>query len=72
MVPQRWIIDCRKMYKISDEVIKFIENSIENWRGKRFNEVKIQRGNFQRNALSPLLFVIVMMPLNHLGRKCTG
>ena len=35
------------MYKISDEVIKFIEKIIENWRveltrGKTLDEVKIQ------------------------------
>ena len=27
-----WIIDCLKMYQISDEVIKFIEKTRENWR----------------------------------------
>ena len=32
IVPQSWIIDCLKMYKISDEVINFIENTMENWR----------------------------------------
>ena len=32
MVPQRQIMDSIKMYKISDEVIKFINNIIENWR----------------------------------------
>ena len=26
----------------------------------------IQRGTFQVDALSPLLFVIAMMPLNHI------
>ena len=30
MVLQSWIIDCLKMYQISGEVIKFIENTIEN------------------------------------------
>ena len=30
MVPQSRIIDCRKMYKKSDEVIKFNENTMEN------------------------------------------
>ena len=33
-------------------------------------EVKTQRGIFQGNALSPLLFVISMMPFNHILRKC--
>ena len=29
MVPQRWIINCQKMYKISDEVIRFIEKTMK-------------------------------------------
>ena len=41
MVPQSWTINCLKMYKISDEVIKFIEkchenleSGIDSWRKK--------------------------------------
>ena len=34
--------------------------------------MKIQRGIFQGNMLSPLLFVIAMRPPNHILRKCTG
>ena len=65
------------MYQISGEVIKSIENTMENWRlkltaeGKSLTEVKIQRGIFQGDALSPLLFIIVMMPLNHILWKWT-
>ena len=40
--------------------------------GKRLTEVKIQRGVFQEDALSPLLFFIAMMPLNHKLGKCMG
>ena len=49
MVPQNWIIDCLKTFKISDKVIKFIENAMKNRRvelttgGKSLTEVKIQR-----------------------------
>ena len=43
MVPQKWIIDCRKIYKITDKVMKFIEETMKNWcvelktKGKIFN-----------------------------------
>ena len=35
-------------------------------------ETKIQRGIFQGDSLSSLLFIIAMMPLNHKLRKCTA
>ena len=37
---------------------------------KTFAEEKIQRSIFQGDALSPELFVIAMMPLNHILTKC--
>ena len=40
--------------------------------GKSLAEAKIQRGIFQGDALLPLLFVIVMMPLYCILRKCTA
>ena len=57
--------------------MKFIENPMESWRveltgGKRLVELKILRGIFLGDALSPLLFVIAMMPLSYVQRKCTG
>ena len=78
MVPQSWIINCLKMYKISRKIINFIEKSMKNWRveltsvGKSLAETKIQRGIFQGDALSPLLFIIAMMPWNHILRKFTA
>ena len=56
------------MYKISGETMKFIQNTKENWRveltveGKSLAEGEIQREIFLEDALSPLLFVIAMMP----------
>ena len=32
MVPQSWIINCLKIYKISHEIISFIEKTMKNWR----------------------------------------
>ena len=78
MVPQRWILNCLKMYKITDQVVQFIEKTMQTWRielttgGKSLEEVKIQRGIFQGDALSPLLYVIAMMPVNHIVRICTA
>ena len=52
IVPQTRMIDRLKMYKISDEVIKFIEKTMTNWRmkltagGKSLTEVKIHRETF--------------------------
>ena len=40
--------------------------------GRSLAEAKIQRGIFKGDPLSPLLFIIVMMPLNHILRKCTA
>ena len=78
MVPQSWILHCLKMYKISHEVINFIEQTMQTWRveltagGRSIAETKIQRGIFQGDAISPLLFIIAMMPLNHILRKCAA
>ena len=77
IVPQSWIINCLKMYKISHEIINFIEKNMKNWRveltagGKSLAETKIQRWIFQGDALSTLLFIIAMMPRSHILRKCT-
>ena len=78
MVPQSWIINCLKMYKILDEVINFIEKTMKTCKrelttgGKNFAETKIQSGILQGDAISPLQFIIAMMPLSHILRKCTA
>ena len=66
------------MYKISDEVINFSEQTKKIWRvelttgGRNFAKTNVQRGIFQGNTLSSLLFIIAIMPLNHILRKCTA
>ena len=78
MVPRSWILHCLKIYKISHEVINFIEETMKIWRvelttgGRSIAETKIQRGIFQGDAISPLLFKIAMMSLNHILRKCAA
>ena len=71
MVQQSWIINSQ----ISPKTINFIEKTMKNWRdeltagGKSLAETKIQREIFQGDILSPLLFLIAMMPLNHILRN---
>ena len=56
--------------------MNFIEKNRQTWRVELTAEVrslaetKIQRGIFQGDAPSLLLFIIAMMPLNHILRKC--
>ena len=75
MVPQSWIIYYLKMYKISDKVINFIEKTMKTWRvewtagGRSLAEAKIQRGIFQGDALSLLLFIIGRMSLKPHTQK---
>ena len=77
MIPQIWILHCFKIYEIPEEVIEFIEKTMETLkvelivRGKSFAELKTQRGIFQGDVLLPLLLEKAMMPLNHILRKCT-
>ena len=73
---QSWILHCLKMYKIPDQLVQFIEKTMQNWiveltaGGKSLAEIKIQRGIFLEDAQSPLILVIAMVPLNHILRKC--
>ena len=66
------------MYKISHEVINFIEKTMKIWRveqtaGERsLAEVKIQGGIFQGDVLWTLLFIIATMPHNHILRYCNA
>ena len=66
------------MYIIWHEIINFTEQNMKNWRveltagGKSLVETKIQKGILQGDALSPLQFIIAMVPLNQTLRKCTA
>ena len=66
------------MYKIPDQVVEFIEKTMEIWRvklttrGKSLAQVNIQRGIFQGDVPTHLQFVIAKMPLNYILRKFTA
>ena len=60
MVPQSWIINCLKMYKLWNEVINILEKTMKNLesaidsRRERLAEGKNQIRIFQRDAVWPL------------------
>ena len=78
MVPQSGILHCLKCIKYLIKSYSSLRRPCKSWRveltagEQRLAEVKIQRGIFQGDAQSPLLFVIAMMPFNYIPRKCTA
>ena len=64
------------MFGIADNVVKrLLSNSMEKWRIKLYSsstmrgEIEFNRGIFQEDSLSPLLFVASMIPLRLLLGK---
>ena len=75
MVPHSWIREVLVSLKIADNVSGFLINSMVGWsttltsNGENLGDVDINRGIFQGDSLSPLLFVMAMIPLTTLLRK---
>ena len=75
MVPHSWIQKCIEMFGVAVNVRSFVNTSMKQWNteltasNQRLGNVKIRRGIFQGDSLSPLLFVLVMIPLVLVLRK---
>ena len=71
-LPHSWILECLDMVDIAENVRKFLENSMKNWKlrlasnGLDLREIDVNRSIFQGDSLSPLIFVICMIPLSFL------
>ena len=69
MVPHSWIQKCMEMFGVAVNLRSFVNTSIKQWNtdltasNQRLGNVKIERGIFQGDSLSPLLFLLVMIPL---------
>lgn len=77
MVPHSWLKECMDIFKVDNQVKTFLERSMNKWNtalecnGQHIGEVKINRGIFQGDSLSPLLFVMAMIPLTTILRRTT-
>ena len=75
MVPHSWIMRCLAFFKIAHNVKAFLEKTMKHWRveltsdGERLAEVSVRRGIFQGDSLSPILFVIALIPLSIVLNK---
>ena len=75
MVPHSWIVEMLGLVKVAGNVKNLLVGSMANWKtvltsdGEDLGEVGIRWGVFQGDCLSPLLFVICMMPLTLLLRR---
>ena len=81
LVPQSWIINCLKMYKISHEVINFIVKTMKTWgveltaEGRSLAETKTQRGIFQEDEMKKLWnmkVTIIPIVIGAFGRVTEG
>ena len=77
LVPHSWILECLTLFKIDERVRKFLQESMKSWKVNlecgttSLGEVSINRGIFQGDSLSPLLFVMALIPLTIILRKST-
>lgn len=75
MVPHSWIIETLKIAGVAENTVQIVENSMKMWNtslecnGEQLGKVNIKRGIFQGDSLSPLLFVIALVPLSCVLRS---
>ena len=64
-----------EMFGIAENVRNILKASMEPWKlsltsnGEDLGEVNVKRGIFQGESMSPLLFVLSMVPLSLILRK---
>ena len=75
LVSHRWINQCMEIFGIAENLRTLWQKSMQQWRlslttnGEDLGEVNVKKEYFQGDGLSPLLFVLSMMPLPLILKK---
>ena len=75
LVPHSWVNKCMELFRIAENLRTFLQKSMQQWRlslmasGEDLGEFNVKRGIFQGGRLSPLFFVLSMVPLSLILRK---
>jgi hypothetical protein len=76
LVPHAWLTEILRIYKIHPQIIAVLTEAMKKWRTTvtlrrpereiTTNEIKIEKGIFQGDTLSPLWFCLAVNPLSNL------
>ena len=75
MMPHPWIKKCLTIFGVAENIKGVLNECVEKWctdvtcGGTNLGRVKMRRGIFQGDSLSPLLFVLALTPLTMVLRK---
>ena len=75
MVLHLWIKECLDLFEVAENIKTLLVNNMEKWRvmwcagNSELEEVDIKRVIFQGDSLSPLVFVLALIPLSLILRK---
>ena len=78
-IPHSWIEDMMDLYKIDETIIAFITTLMPQWRTKIYlphedgcittKDIPFNKGIFQGDTLSPLIFCLALAPLTNILRR---
>ena len=75
MVPHSWIIEYLDLFGVAENIKSLLVNSMEKWKvmlcsgNSELGEAEIKPGIFQGDSLSPLVFVLALIPLSLILKK---